>query len=185
MFFSCALLWGFFWCRSGKAPLARAADHPETEPLPLRLEDKSEAGRGPCRPHGARPPDGVAAASGVAPDAAVVPFSSRRRGGESCGSRGRGTRSAKVGGTTNNQYAGPKFEPAVSTGFWSTRGQGARVVVLRVDPQVSREGRGSEEWFGCQAASGARCSLPYPPTSEGVGERFQAEGRGGVRARRL
>lgn len=111
------------------APPARAADDPEAEPLPLRLEDAEEAGRGPCRPHGERPPHGAAAAGGAAPDAAVVPVSSRRRG-ESCGtgSGRRGTRRTEVvigaRETKNARCAGSLFEIClVFAGFGAPKGR--------------------------------------------------------------
>lgn len=90
-FSSCVLLGVSFSVRRFRfrtAPLARAAAYPETEPLTLRLEGEEETRGGPCRPYGERPPHGVAAAGGVAPDAAFVPFPSGRRM-ESCGSRRR------------------------------------------------------------------------------------------------
>lgn len=159
---------------SRKAPPARAPDHPETEPLPLRLEDEDEAGGGPCRPHGERPPHGVAAAGRAAPYAAVVPFPSGRRGGSGWSSRRRG--SAKVRRRRRAGW-GARFDPLSGIcGFWGGKsGVGARETAAhRTSSRAGgMNGKGEEErleeWVGCQAVSDdARFSSSYKqPRGEG------------------
>lgn len=124
------------------APPARAADHPETEPLPLRLEGEEEAGRGPCRPHGERPPRGVAAAGGVAPHAAVVPFPSGRRGGADGRRRRRRrrTRNAKVRRGDDKQNVRQRSNLSAICRFWGQSGDGA--VEIAAHGLSSRAGGG-------------------------------------------